>query len=69
MTDAPIAQQLGRYLDELPLEMQRKVLEFTRALTRSQANRTPGAQLLDLAGTIDRDDALAMSQAIQAHCD
>ncbi len=64
-----IAQQIIKQLDQLPLELQRKVLEFTQALLLSLPKGVPGKQLLRFAGIIGHDDIQAMSQAIEEGCE
>jgi len=68
MTPA-ITQQIVKQLDQLPFELQRRVLDFTRALVLSLPRGVPGKQLLRFAGTIGLDDIQAMSQAIEAGCE
>jgi hypothetical protein len=67
--DSGIAQQVIRHLDQLPLELQRKVLEFTQALALSLPKGVPGKQLLRFAGVIEADDTRVMSQAIEKGCE
>jgi hypothetical protein len=52
-----------------PLELQRKVLEFTQALALSLPKGVPGKQLLRFAGVIEADDTRVMSQAIEEGCE
>jgi hypothetical protein len=56
-------------LDALPYELQRRVLDFTRALTLSAPKGVPGRQLLHFAGLIQPDDLQVMAQAIEAGCE
>jgi len=56
-------------LDALPYELQRRVLDFARALTLSEPKGIPGKQLLHFAGMIQPDDLQAMAQAIEAGCE
>lgn len=46
---------------------QRKVLDFARGL--GTPSGTPGRELLHFAGSIDRADLEAISQAIQEGCE
>ena len=64
-----IAGQIMRYLDQLPLDLQRRVLDFTQALALSLPEGVSGKQLLDFAGAIEADDIQAISQAIEAGCE
>ena len=54
-------------MDRLDAPKQRKVLDFARQL--SVPAGTPGQDLLHFAGSIDRADLDAMSQAIQEGCE
>ena len=69
MDHSVVTQQLAKQLDQLPFELQRKVLDFARALALSLPKGTPGQQLLGFAGTIHPDDAQMMTQAIENGCE
>jgi hypothetical protein len=69
MTYSVITQQVIRQLDQLPFELQRKVLDFAQALALSLPKGTPGKQLLRFAGIMERGDIQAMIQAIEAGCE
>lgn len=56
-------------LDQLPDDLQQRVLDFAKALASSQPKGVPGKQLLDFAGVIEKDDLEAMTQAIKAGCE
>jgi hypothetical protein len=67
--DTPIIDEVIEQLKVLPDELQRRVLEFTRALTLSTPRGIPGRQLLRFAGTISADDAHLMREAIERGCE
>jgi hypothetical protein len=69
MTESVITQQLIKQVDQLPLEFQRKVLDFAQALALSLPKGVPGRSLLRFAGAIEADDLRAMSEAIEAGCE
>lgn len=69
MTYSVITQQVIRQLDQLPLELQRKVLDFTQALALSLPRGIPGKQLLRFAGVMEPDDIETITQAIEAGCE
>jgi len=69
MTESVITQQLVEQVDRLPLEFQRKVLDFAQALALALPKGVPGRSLLRFAGEIDAEDLQAMSRAIQADCE
>lgn len=69
MTNSAIAQELLKQLEQLPLESQKKVLEFARALNVVTPKGKSGKDLLKFAGTIDRDSLKAMEEAIDYGCE
>jgi len=69
MSDLSIKQEIVRELDRLPIELQRRVLDFTQALVLSLPKGVPGKQLLRFAGILESEDAQAMTQAIEAGCE
>jgi hypothetical protein len=73
MIDAHVRDQLLTQLDILPVDMQRRVLEFAKSLPRNGPPRllpgTPGKELLPFAGTISEADAREMMQAIEEGCE
>lgn len=69
MTYSTITQQIIRQVDQLPLDFQRRVLDFAQALALSLPRGTPGKQLLRFAGIIKPDDIEAMTRAIEAGCE
>lgn len=64
-----ITQQIINQLDQLPLELQRRVIDFTQALVLSLPKGVPGKHLLPFAGVIGPNDIQAMSQAIEEGCE
>ena len=68
MNDTVIAQVVEK-LGHLPQNLQRKVLEFTNALTVSVQYGIPGQQLLRFAGVIPFDDLHLMEAVIEAGCE
>ncbi len=69
MTHSSIKKEIVEQLDHLPPELQRRVLDFTRALTLSSPKGVPGKQLLRFAGILETEDAQAMVRAIEAGCE
>ena len=69
MTESVITQQLVKQMDQLPLESQRKVLDFAQALALALPRGVPGRSLLRFAGSIPADDLRTMSDAIEAGCE
>ena len=69
MTHSSIKQEIVKQLDYLPPEMQRRVLDFTRALASSLPKGVPGKELLRFSGFLSSEDAQAMIQAIESGCE
>jgi hypothetical protein len=61
--------EICEYLHQLPLEQQRHVLAFVRALATAQVRGVPGQALLRFAGAIDASDLASMAQAIEEGCE
>jgi hypothetical protein len=61
--------EICEYLHQLPLEQQRHVLEFVRALVTARVRGVPGQALLHFAGAIDASDLATMAQAIEDGCE
>ena len=66
---ASIKQEIIEQLDKLPLELQRRVLDFAHALVMSTPRGTPGKDLLRFAGMIDEEDLKAIEKAIEEGCE
>jgi hypothetical protein len=65
MIDTTIEAELSSYLDKMPIEQQRKVLEFARTLATRSPRGVPGKSLVRFAGTIEKSDLELMEQAIE----
>lgn len=63
-----VKQEIIERLDKLPLEVQRRVLNYVRSLACTPEG-TPGWELLRFSGMITEEDAQAMSQAIEEGCE
>lgn len=61
MVYSPITEELLKQFKQLPLEFQKKVLDFARALNTMLLK--PGKDLLMFAGGIDQDNFKAMEEA------
>ena len=69
MVDTTIEIELSACMGKLPVNKQREVLEFARTLAASPLQGVRGADFLRFAGTIDKSDVDAMSQAIKDGCE
>jgi hypothetical protein len=69
MVSAIIKDELLSRIDQLPVELQRRVIAFANALVLSNPKGTPGRDLLRFAGTLDEDSAREMQEAIEDACE
>jgi hypothetical protein len=67
--DTPIVEKVIEQLKALPQELQRRVLEYTRALAESTPRGVPGKDLLRFAGSIPPEDIRLISEAIERGCE
>ena len=67
--DGTIADRVADEVRALAPELQRRVLEFTRALAVSEPRGVPGKQLLRFAGDLTPEDAQLMREAIELGCE
>jgi hypothetical protein len=64
-----VKSEIERELERLPPHLQRRVLEFARALVLSQPKGMSGDYLLKFAGILSDEDADAMLKAIDEGCE
>ncbi len=69
MVDATIEHELSTYLDRLPVEQQRQVLEFARTLVAPAIRGMAGSSLLRFAGAIGESDLDVIAQAVEEDCE
>jgi hypothetical protein len=69
MINIAVEKDLREQLRKLPIEQQRQVLEFARALAKARAHGVPGKDLLRFAGTINSEDLIAIEQTINEGCE
>lgn len=69
MAPSSLAREVVTQLERLPLEQQRQVLDFARALAEAKPRGVPGSALLQFAGAIPLDDLAAMARAIEGDCE
>ena len=69
MISASLKKQILEKLDLLPIEEQRRVLDFTRILTERKTVGIPGRDLLPFAGTIEKAELESMKRAIENGCE
>lgn len=69
MNAPTLEAEICAQIQQLPVEQQRQVLAFVRALMAAQVQRVPGKALLSFAGAIDAWDLVLMAQAIEEGCE
>ena len=71
MVHPAVKEKILKDLDRLPLELQRRAMDFVHGLAAS-TQLPPGAtaeELMSLAGTLDPDSAREMREAIEEGCE
>ncbi len=69
MINTNVEKQLRKQLEHLPIEQQHQVLEFARALVKTNVHGVPGKNLLRFAGTIDSEDLITIKKTINEGCE
>jgi flagellar basal body L-ring protein FlgH len=71
MASSVITHEISRQVNQLPFELQQKVLQFAQNLVVNPPKRkgVEGKELIHFAGVIKPDDIHAMSKAIEAGCE
>lgn len=69
MNNLILEKAIHEQLEKLPIEQQRQVLEFVRALASTELKGSLGSSLMRFAGTIDLKDLEAMTNAINEDCE
>ncbi len=69
MVDPTIREEIKQQLDLMPLDLQRRVLDFARALAQCRPKGEAGRDLLRFAGMLDSETARAMKEAIESGCE
>ena len=69
MKPSSLEKEIIERIRMLLYELQRKVLEYTEALTNKRPHGIPGKRLLKYAGSISPEDLEEMKHAIEDHCE
>ena len=69
MINPTLETEIQEQLLQLPLEQQRQVLEFARALVTARVRGVPGHTLVRFAGLVETEDLALMKQAIEEDCE
>ena len=64
-----VVNQVIEQLQELPDNLQRRVLDFVQKLKAATEIEFKGANLLQFAGAISHEDLEKMKQAIDSECE
>lgn len=69
MVDPNLRREIIERLGRLPIDQQRRVLEFVQALTSQEAIGVSGKEMLRFAAMIDPEDLKEMEKVIQEECE
>jgi len=69
MVDPAIKEQILSELDRLSPELQRRALDMVHSLNASAASGASLRDLLGVVGTLDKQSAREMREAIEEHCE
>ena len=69
MVDPSLHREIFEQLGRLPVDQQRRVLEFVRTLASGEAVGVPGKEILRFAGMFDTADLKEMEKVIQEECE
>ncbi len=70
MQQVSIKRQINKELDILPVNLQKKVLDFVTRLSRSVSpRRKDGEKLAKLAGLLTHEEAEELKEIINANCE
>jgi hypothetical protein len=69
MKPSSLEKEIIERVRMLSYELQRKVLDYTEALTKKLPRGIPGKRLLKFAGSISPEDLQEMKHAIADHCE
>ncbi|HEY2881340.1 MAG TPA: hypothetical protein VGJ15_02880 [Pirellulales bacterium] len=69
MVDKAVRDQLIEKLDQMPVSLQRRVLEFASTVGDRLPPGMPGSELAKFAGAISPEDCALMEKAIEEGCE
>lgn len=69
MIDPVIQEQILSELDRLSPKLQRRALELVHGLAASSPKGASLTELLSVAGSLDKQSAREMREAIEEHCE
>lgn len=68
MIDSSLREELAKEMEQLSARMQRRVLDYARALAESTPQGTPGKELLEFAGIMTPAEADEFLRSIDEDC-
>lgn len=69
MVDNSLRDELLKEVDQLPPALQRRVLDYARAMADSTPQGTPGTELLQFAGIMSPAEADEFLRVIEEGCE
>ncbi len=69
MIDSALQEELRQKMDQLSPAMQRRVLDFARAMAESTPQGVPGNELLQFAGIMSPSEADEFLRGIEEDCE
>jgi hypothetical protein len=69
MVDSSLRDELLKEMEQLPPAMQRRVLDYARAMAESTPQGTPGRDLLKFAGIMTPTEADEFLRSIEEDCE
>jgi hypothetical protein len=69
MLDTSLQNELIKEMEQLPPNLQRKVVEYAHSLKKPLPEGTPGKDLLKFAGILSREEAEEMLKVIEEDCE
>jgi len=69
VAEPAIKKQILSHLEQLSPEQQKRAAELVHGLVSARPKGTPGRDLLRFAGTLDRESARQMREAIEEGCE
>jgi len=69
MNKVELKSQIWKHLEKLPVEMQKRVLDFTQALATTNPRGKEGSLLIAFSGIINKEEAAEIIDHINNACE
>lgn len=69
MVSEALAKDVVREMGHMPVELQRRVVDFAHALAGSYPKGTPGTEMIKFSGSFSSNDLEEISAAIEQGCE